>query len=121
LVAAAAMRFDERIALMPALYGRAVDLAAGLAEISGLRVNPSVPHTNLMHLYFDASPEAVAEARDELARTTGCWLVNGAQAAEVPGWSVTELYVGDSLLRADNERVIPLFSRLCKMLAAARR
>ena len=28
--------------------------------------------------------------------------------------------VGDSRLRADNERVIPLFSRLCEMLAAAR-
>ena len=121
LVAAATMRFDERIALMPALYRRAVDLAAGLAGLAGLRVNPTVPHTNLMHLYLDATPEAVAEARDELARRTGCWLVNGAQAAEVPGWSMTELYVGDSLLRADNERVIPLFSRLCEMLAAARR
>jgi len=115
------MRFDERIALMPALYRRAVDLAAGLAGLAGLRVNPSVPHTNLMHLYFDALPEALADARDELARATGCWLVNGAQAAEVPGWSMTELYVGDSLLRADNDRVIPLFARLCVALAVARK
>jgi len=121
LVAAAAMRFDERIALMPALYRRAVDFAAGLAGLPGLRVNPSVPHTNLMHLYFDAPAEALAEARDELARTTGCWLVNGAQPAEVPGWSVTELYVGDSLLRAGNEQVIPLFVRLCETLATARK
>ena len=121
LVAAAAMRFDERIALMPALYRRAVDLAASLAGLPGLRINPSVPHTNMMHLYFDAPPEAVAEARDELARTTGCWLVNGAQAAEVPGWSMTELYVGDSLLHADNDRVISLFARLCETLAIARK
>jgi len=74
----------------------------------------------MMHLYIDALPEAVAEARDELAKITGCWLVNGAQAAEVPGWSMTELYVGDSLLGADNERVIPLFARLCETLEAAR-
>ena len=121
LVAAAAMRFDERIALMPALYRRAVELAEGLAALPGLRVNPSVPHTNMMHLSFDAAPEAVAEARDELARTTGCWLVNGAQPTEVPGWSMTELYVGDSLLRADNDRVIPLFARLCEALAIARK
>ena len=121
LVAAAAMRFDERIALMPALYRRALDLAAGLAGLTGLRVDPSVPQTNLMHLYLDALPEAVAEARDELARTTGCWLVNGARAAEVPGWCVTELYVGDSLLHAGNERVIPLFARLCETLAGARK
>jgi hypothetical protein len=74
-----------------------------------------------MHLYLDAMPETVADARDELARTTGCWLVNGAQAAEVPGWSMTELYVGDSLLGAGNERVIPLFARLCETLALARK
>jgi hypothetical protein len=56
MVASAAMRFDERIALMPALYRRAVDLAAGLGGLAGLRVNPAVPHTNMMHLYFDARP-----------------------------------------------------------------
>jgi len=38
----------------------------------------------------------------------------------VPGWSMTELYVGDSLLGADNGRVIPLFARLCETLEAAR-
>ncbi|MEO8525502.1 MAG: beta-eliminating lyase-related protein [Caldimonas sp.] len=116
LVAAAAMRFDERIALMPALYRRAVDLAAGLGVLPGLRVNPTVPHTNLMHLYFDALPDAVAEARDELARISGCWLIGGIQAAEVPGWSVTELYVGDQLLQVGNERVVPLFAQLCEAI-----
>ena len=99
---------------MPALYRRAVDLAAGLGGLPGLRVNPRVPHTNMMHLYFDALPETLAEARDELARTSGCWLIGGTQAAEVPGWSVTELYVGDQLLQAGNERVVPLFAQLCK-------
>ena len=121
LVASAALRFDERIALMPALHRRAVDLAAALAGLPGLRVNPSVPHTNMMHLYFDASAEALAEARDALAEESGCWLLNWAQPAEVPGWSMSELYVGDSLLAAGNERVLPLFARLCDMLVAARR
>ena len=115
-VAAAAMRFDERIALMPALYRRAVDLASGLDGLPGLRINPSVPHTNMMHLYFDALPEAVADARDELARTSRCWLIGSAQAAEVPGWSTTELYVGDQLLQAGNERVVPLFAQLCEAI-----
>ena len=120
MVAAAAMRFDERIALMPALYRRAVDLAAGLAGLPGLRVNPAVPHTNMMHLYFDAAADVVADARDALARASGCWLVNGARPAEVPGWSVTELYVGDQLLGVDNDRVVGLFAQLCEKVATAR-
>jgi threonine aldolase len=120
LVASAAHRFDDRLALMPALYRRAVALAADLAGLPGLRVNPAVPHVNMMHLHFDAPPEALADARDEIAEATGCWLVNGARPTDVPGWSATELYVGDSLRAHGNDRVVPLFARLCERLAAAR-
>ena len=120
MVASAAMRFDERIALMPALYRRAVDLAAGLGGLAGLRVNPAVPHTNMMHLYYDAPAEVVGDARDALARTSGCWLVNGTRPAEVPGWSVTELSVGDQLLEVSDERVAGLFAQLCETIAATR-
>ena len=120
LVASAALRFDERLALMPALLRRAVELAAGLAGLPGLRVNPPVPQTNMMHLHFDAPTYALAHARDQIAEETGCWLFDGAKPTDVPGWSVTELYVGDSLLGAGNDRVVPLFAQLCERLAAAR-
>ena len=46
--------------------------------------------------------------------------MNGAQPADVPGWSISELYVGDTLLGLGNDRVLPLFGRLCDRLAAAR-
>ena len=74
----------------------------------------------MMHLYFDAPAEVVGDARDALARASGCWLVNGARPAEVPGWSVTELSVGDQLLGVDNDRVVGLFAQLCETLAATR-
>jgi threonine aldolase len=121
LVAAAAMRFDERLALMPALYRRALDLAEGLKPLPGLRVNPAVPHTNLMHLFFDAPFEDLSDARDEVAQSDGAWLLGGARPAEVRGWSRVELYVGDQLLALDNARVVPLFARLCEGLKARRR
>jgi threonine aldolase len=112
MVASAAMNFDARIAAMPALYRRTLDLAAGLRSLPGLRVNPEVPPTNMLHLYFDAATDAVLNARDAIATEAGCWLVGGVRPAEVPGWSKTELYVGDSLLAADNEKVLPWFARL---------
>lgn len=119
MVVSAAMRLDERIALMPALYERTLDLAAGLAAQPALRVNPSVPHTNMMHLHFDASADAVLRARDELTATTRCWLIDSVQPSEVPGWSVSELYVGDRLLEAGNTRVLPLFAQLCEAMRGA--
>jgi threonine aldolase len=119
MVVSAAMRFDERIALMPALYERTLDFARGLSSQAALRVNPAVPHTNMLHLHFDASADAVLRARDELAATTHCWLVDGVQPSEVPGWSVSELYVGDRLLQTDNTRVLPLFAQLCEAMRSA--
>lgn len=112
MVAAAAMRFDERLAVMPALYRRALDLAGALSGIAGLRVNPAVPHTNLMHLHFDAPADAVTDARDRIAAEAGCWLIGGVSSTKVPGWSFTELYVGDTLLETPNERAVPLFAQL---------
>ena len=118
MVASAAMRFDERLALMPALYQRALELTAGLRPLPFLRVNPTPVHTNLFHLYFQAPAEVVMNARDRLAVETRSWLVGNVRAAEVPGWSVTEIYVGDRLLGIDSARVVALFARLGEMMLA---
>jgi threonine aldolase len=112
MVAAAAMRLDERLAIMPALYQRTLSLAAALGQRSFLRVNPAVPHTNMLHLYFAAPAEAVAQARDQLAQASGCWLFDGVRSAEVPGWSLTEIYVGDRLLALDDAQLMPWFDQL---------
>jgi hypothetical protein len=70
----------------------------------------------MLHLYFAASAEAVSQARDELAEESGCWLFDNVRRADVPGWSFTEIYVGDRLLQIDDARLGPLFVRLCKAL-----
>jgi len=119
VVASAAMRFDERVELMPALYRRTLAFAAALSAQPHLRVNPAVPHTNMLHLYLDAPPEEVMDARDAVAEETGCWLLGGVRAAEVPGWSVSEFYVGDALLQTDDATVMALFSNLCARMRGA--
>lgn len=118
MVASAAMRFDERLAQMPVLHQRALDLAQGLATLPGLRANPRVPHTNMLHLYLNAPVDLASDARDRLADATGCWLLDGLRPAEVPGWCFCELTVGGRLLNIGNERVIPLFQQLAKALVS---
>ena len=106
MVASAAMRLDARLAQMEALYARAVGLAAALSGVPGLKVNPATPHTNMMHLYFQAPAEALLDRRDAIAARDGVWLIGGAKPAEVPGWSVSELYVGDNLLGIGDAEVV---------------
>lgn len=118
MVAAAAMRFDERLALMPALYRRTLALAAELGRRPLLRVNPAVPQTSLFHLHIGATADTAAQARDRLADETGCWLFDGLRPTEVPGWCVTEITVGDRLLRVDDAALTPMVDRFCDALAA---
>ena len=106
MIASAAMRLDARLAQMDALYARALSLAEALAGVPGLMVNPATPHTNMMHLYFQAPAEALLDRRDAIAERDGVWLIGGAKPAEVPGWCVSELYVGDNLLALDDAEVV---------------
>jgi threonine aldolase len=118
MVASAAMRFDQRLALMPALVARTQSLAAGLAPLAALRVNPASPPTNMFHLYFSAPADAVMALRDRIAADTGCWLFDRVRAAEVPGWSLAEIVIGDRLLGSDNAQVLPAFGQLDAALRA---
>lgn len=120
LVAPAAMRFEARLAMMPALYERTLAFAAGLSTHAAFRVNPATPQVNMLHLYLAAPADVAAEARDELARAEGAWLFGAPRAAEVPGWCVAEIYVGDRLLQADLPRVLALYARLGDRLLAHR-
>lgn len=112
LAVSAGMRLDARLALMDDCLARAKRLAAALSGLPGIRVNPAVPQTNMIHLYFDAEADQVTARRDLIAAETGVWLVNQVFPAEVPGWSMTEIYVGDSLLERADDGLIPHFVRL---------
>jgi threonine aldolase len=112
MIASAAMRLEARLAQLRACYDRALSLAEALSGIPGLRVNPARPHVNMMHLYFEAPAKAVLERRDAIAERDGVWVIGGARAAEVPGWSVGELYVGDTLVGLGDEDVVPRIREL---------
>ena len=112
MIASAALRLDERLAQMDACYARALSLAEAVATVPGLRVNPATPHTNMLHLYIAAPAEEVLERRDEIARRDGVWAIGRARPAEVPGWCVAEIYVGDTLVEQENAPVVAWLGQL---------
>jgi threonine aldolase len=112
MVASAAMRLDQRLAILDGCYDRAFTLAGALSSLSGVRLNPPIPQTNMMHIYFDAPVEDVLRRRDDIATRDGVWVINDPRPAETPGWSFTELYVGDALLDHDDDFVRRQFERL---------
>ena len=118
-VASAAMRFDAQLAKMPAYRARALSLAEHLARIPGIRILPYPPQVNLFHVHWPASVAALTAARDRLAEDEGVWIAHRFSAAQLPGWSYQELYVGDNLLALDDAVVAPLFAKLLTAAQAA--
>lgn len=111
-VIAAAMRFDARVAAMPAYFARTVWLYEVLREFPQLRVNPAAPQSNMLHLHFNVSRERLMAIRDEIAQEHKVWLFGGAKHAALPGCCSIEWTVGDGLLQVADARVHDIIRQL---------
>ena len=97
-----------------------------MATVAGMnsarRTAAEPPHTNAFRLFVDVPHEHLAEAGLRIAEETRTALVLGWGAADVPGWSMTEITVGDATLAWSlDEQVAALESQiaLARTLAAA--
>ncbi|HEX9390579.1 MAG TPA: beta-eliminating lyase-related protein [Usitatibacteraceae bacterium] len=115
-VASAAMRFDERLARMPAYFGRAQAFAKAMTGMEQVGVNPDVPQANMLHLHFPVAVAALEAARDHIAAEEKCWL-GAPRATDLPGWSALEIYVGENLMALSDDYVVAQYA---KLLALAR-
>jgi threonine aldolase len=88
----------RRLPRMPEYAARARELAAGLSSVDGVRVLPEPPHTNAFRLFVDVPHEHLVETGLRIAETRHVALVLGWEAADVPGWALTEITVGDATL-----------------------
>lgn len=89
---------STRLGRMPAYVARARELATGLTGLAGVRVLPQPPQTNAFRLFVDAAAEQLDIAAVEHMERTHTALTGGWRAADVPGWSMTEVTVGDATL-----------------------
>jgi hypothetical protein len=96
---------------MAAFHERALEIAAALPS-RGIDVFPEPPHTNAFRIFAPVA-EAVAMQRlmafmeDEKTALTPPWM-----PSEVPGWSWTELTVGQSTLEWDVDEAADVLARV---------
>jgi threonine aldolase len=114
-VASAAMRFDSAITLMPNYMNRTNEVYEALKNIPGITFCPDPPQVNMFHLYFDASAEKLTEARDLIAKEDKIWIANGFISTTLENLSYTEIYVGDGLLKVENEDLINSFVKFIEL------
>ncbi|WP_404348663.1 hypothetical protein LG324_13495 [Phycicoccus jejuensis] len=108
----------RRLPRMAVYATRARELAAGLGSVDGVRVHPDPPHTNAFRVFVDAPLEALEEATLRVMETDHVALASRWRPAEVPGWAMTELTVGDATLDWDVEDQL---AAMRSLVSAARR
>ncbi len=93
----------RRLPRMASYGARARELAAGLDSLDGVRVHPNPPHTNAFCVYADIPVDLLVEATLRMMETDQVALAFWWRPADVPGWTMTELNVGDATLAWDLE------------------
>jgi threonine aldolase len=101
--AAARDGLHRRLPKMGSYAARAQELAAGLDSLDGVRVHPTPPQTNAFRIFVDLPSELLEEAGLRVMETERVALTSWWRPAEVPGWAMTELHVGDATLAWDVE------------------
>ena len=104
----------KRLPRMAAYVARAQELAAGLTDLPGVRVLPEPPHTNAFRLFVEAPSDALEDANVEVMEDDKLALLGRCRATEVPGWTMTELTVGDATLEWDVEDQVAALDALVR-------
>jgi threonine aldolase len=111
-VASAAMRFDRALEQMPEYLRRTKEVYKILKNIPNLSFCPNPPQVNMFHLYFNASQDKLIKARDKIALEDKIWTANNFQKTNLENLCYTEIYVGEGLLKIEDEELFDVFSKL---------
>jgi threonine aldolase len=115
---AARLGLRERLDRMGAYRDKAVEIAATLTSLPGIRVTPDPPQTNMMHVYLSGSKERLEAAALEISREIGLWLFHPLRASAAPGQFMFELSVGDAALDLTASEIAAVFRDLMRRAGA---
>ena len=111
-VAAAKMGLQDNLPRMADYHERAKILAAALNELEIYETVPTIPQTNMFHLYIRSDKDRIEQAHLDLAEETGMWLINRVSPGIIPAYHWTEVTIGSASNDLDMDEVIAYFQKL---------
>jgi threonine aldolase len=100
-------------------HARAVEIAATLGLVDGVRLEPAQPHTNAMCVHLSFSPKAVQTAADSMAADHGVRMFPWLRKGPTPTSAMFELTVGDATMALPGDRIVALLRELTERARAA--
>lgn len=119
-VVAADLGFERYRPRMDAYASTAKDIARVIGSLTHVKVTPTAPPTNMMHLTFDRPQAQVIAAALATSAETGLWILQSLwQRPFSPEIPVFELVVGEATMRAGPDLVSGTLRRFDERLALA--
>lgn len=111
----AAIGLRTHLPRMTEYHQRARQLAVALAQVDGLRLSPTPPHTNSFQVHLQGEPARVRQAMLDIAREHRFWLATRASESTWPGHAMVEVAIGDASTGWTNDQVVQHFGRLVEL------
>lgn len=107
----------QRLPKMGRYHEKAKDIAHAIRDLEGLRVQPTAPHANMMHLFFDRPADALEDAFALIATQKKISLFSRVHPVEGGPSSKAELSVGDGALDLETSQIRDLFAEALSLSA----
>jgi threonine aldolase len=111
-ILSARKQLRERLPRIPQYKQRALDIAAVLAEIPGIRVRPNPPQTNMIHVFLEGDRERLLNRSLQVAEDEHVALFRYLAPTSVPDISMFEVTIGDAAFEVSDEEVHNFFARV---------
>ena len=116
---AAERGLDEILPRLDAYAGRARELAAGLARIEGLSIDPDPPQTAMFHALARLPLDALKDATLDVAEETGVWCSSIFSATSDPSVQRCELTVTEATFATPVAEAVELWATVIRRAASA--
>ncbi len=108
----AELGLDQRLDRVNEYYHQALEVAAALSSLPGVRVVPDPPHTNMMHVFLEGDQQRLLTAVKRVAREHDVDLFSSLTETILPNVHRFELTLGDASLDFSADEVRTLFETL---------
>ncbi len=109
----------ERLGRIGAYYAKAQEIASALETLPQVKIVPTRPQTNMMHLFLRGEREKLLAAALDVSQETGIWLFANLTPTILPAYQKVEITIGEASLDIRNEEITALFEALFKHANAA--
>jgi threonine aldolase len=117
-VLSARQALAERLGRIDAYVAHAQALAAALAILPEVVIQPQPPQANMFHMYMRGERARLERALLEVSAETGVWLFHPLRPCQVPGHWMAEWVVGDASLDIAPDATVELLHSALRRAAS---